>query len=380
MAESRFDVAIAGGGPVGMATAALLVARGMPGARIALVDARSAQAAQQDPRSLALSHGSRQLLEQISAWPTDGTAITDIHVSRRGSFGRTLIEAAEYGLPALGHVCRYGSVVRALDMALQASGVRMLRPARVAGFSESPEGVQLDLEGERTLSAGLLVQAEGGVYGEQATRNSRQRDYRQTAVIATVHSSAAPPGRAFERFTSEGPLALLPQAGSYSLVWCVRPQNAERLMALDDAAFLSALQQAFGQRAGSFTQASPRHAYTLGLNAEAGATARTVAIGNAAQTLHPVAGQGLNLGLRDASVLAALLARDPSPQSLARFASQRQRDRSVTIGITDLMARAFASSQDRSAVQGLLGLSLGMIDVLPAARRLLAEQMMFGWR
>ena len=380
MPESRFDIAIVGGGPVGMATAAMLVGRGMPGERIAVIDAKSAQAAQQDPRSLALSYGSRQLLEQVHAWPADGTAITGIHVSRRGSFGRTLIEAAEYGLPALGHVCRYGSVVRALDEALLGSGIHMLRPARVEGFSESADGVQLELDGERMLQARLLVQAEGGVYGEQSIRNARQRDYRQTAVIATVHSTAAPPGRAFERFTDEGPLALLPQQGSYSLVWCVRPQNAEPLMALDDADFLSALQQAFGQRAGRFTQVSPRHAYALGLNAEAHATARTIAIGNAAQTLHPVAGQGLNLGLRDASVLAALLARAPSPESLAQFTRERRRDRSATIGLTDLMARVFTRSEDRSTMQSLLGLSLGVIDVLPFAKRMLAEQMMFGSR
>ncbi len=380
MQPSRFDIAIVGAGPVGMATAAMLVARGMPGERIAVIDAKSAQAAQQDPRSLALSFGSRQLLEPLRAWPADGTAITEIHVSRRGSFGRTLIAAAEYELPALGHVCRYGSVVRALDQALQNSGVHLLRPARVEGISEFPDGVQLALDGERMLQAGLLVQAEGGVYGEQSVRNARQRDYRQTAVIATVHSTAAPPGRAFERFTGEGPLALLPQQGSYSLVWCMRPQTAEPLMALDDATFLSALQQAFGQRAGRFTQVSPRHAYPLGLNAEALVTARTVAIGNAAQTLHPVAGQGLNLGLRDASVLAALLARDPSPQSLAQFTRERRRDRSATIGLTDLMARVFAGSADRSPMQGLLGLSLGVIDMLPFAKRMLAEQMMFGSR
>lgn len=380
MPESRFDIAIVGAGPVGMALAAMLAARGMPGERIALIDAKPAQAAQQDPRSLALSYGSRQMLAQLRAWPGDATAITDIHVSRRGSFGRVLIEAVEYGLPALGHVCRYGSVVRALDEALSDSGVQMLRPARVNGVSEGSDGVQIALEGERMLHAKLLVQAEGGLYGEQSARNGRQRDYRQTAVIATVGSTTAPPGRAFERFTSEGPLALLPQHGSYSLVWCVRPQTAEQLMALDDAAFLSALQQAFGQRAGSFTQVSRRHAYALGLNAEAVATARSVAIGNAAQTLHPVAGQGLNLGLRDASVLAALLARDPSPPSLAQFTGQRQRDRSATIGLTDLMARAFAASEDRSALQGLFGLSLAAIDVLPFAKRILAEQMMFGSR
>jgi len=366
-----------------MALAALLVKRGVPAARIALVDAKPLQQAMQDPRTLALSYGSRQILEQVGAWPIHATAIHEIHVSRRGQFGRSMITRDEHKLPALGYVTRYGAIVEALGNVCARLRIPALRPVRVVGMDEASDSVTLHLDGDgegaRVLRAAVLVQAEGGLFGEQAAK-ARSHDYRQTAIIAQVNASAPVAHRAYERFTGEGPLALLPQAGSYSLVWCVRPQNAERLMALDDAAFLSALQQAFGQRAGSFTQPSPRHAYTLGLNAEAGATARTVAIGNAAQTLHPVAGQGLNLGLRDASVLAVLLARDPSPQSLARFASQRQRDRSVTIGITDLMARAFASSQDRSAVQGLLGLSLGMIDVLPAARRLLAEQMMFGWR
>ncbi len=376
---SQVDIAIAGAGPVGMATAALLIKRGVAAERIALIDAKPPQAAQQDPRSIALSQGSRQLLEQVRGWASSGTPITEIHVSRRGSFGRTLIEAADYGLPALGYVCRYGAVVEALDAALLDSGVRMLRPAKVTGFSETDEQVQLRLDNGDTLAATLLIQAEGGVYGQQPER-ARQHDYQQTAIIAQVQTDAAPPGRAFERFTAEGPLALLPQDDAYSMVWCVRPDTAERLQSLNEEDFLRGLQQAFGQRAGQFVRISARHAYPLGLNAETASTLRTIAIGNAAQPLHPVAGQGLNLGLRDASVLATLLAKDMSPQSLTAFAAARRNDRRTTTTLTDLMARVFASTPDRSLTQGMLGLALGLIDIVPSAKRVLAEQMMYGAR
>ena len=375
---SRFDIAIVGGGPVGLALASMLVARGMDARMIALLDAKPVDVAINDPRSIALSFGSRQLLSQIHSWSAAPTPIKQIHVSRRGSFGRTLIDCEEYELPALGYVCRYGDVVKALDAALP-SGLHMLRPANVTDKREFDDGVELQLADGNTLIASLVVQAEGGVFGEQATRKL-QRDYEQVAIIATVHADAMPPGRAFERFTDEGPLALLPQDDGYSMVWCARPATAERLQALDDDAFLAELQRAFGQRVGRFTQVGTRNAYALGLNAEAAASARTIAIGNAAQTLHPVAGQGLNLGLRDASVLAAMLARDRSPASLASFEDQRRRDRGTTVRITDLMARVFASAPDRTPSQQLLGLSLGALDMLPPAKRLLAEQMMFGSR
>ena len=375
----RFDIAIVGGGPVGLAFAAMLVARGMRGERIAVIDAKSAETAAADPRSIALSWGSRQLLSQIDAWTPRATPITQIHVSRRGSFGRTLIEASEYQLPALGYVARYGDVCQSLAGALARTEVRQLRPVQVTASDESSDGVKLSLSNAQTLHARLLVQAEGGVFGEQTARNV-QRDYGQTAIVATVHADGMLAGRAFERFTSEGPLALLPQDEGYSLVWCMRPDSADAMLALKDDAFLAALQQAFGQRVGRFIRTGVRHAYALGLNAVPAASTRSVAIGNAAQTLHPVAGQGLNLGLRDAAVLARLLARDASPEALAQFQPQRTADRGATVQLTDLMARVFASSADGTLTQDLLGASLGVIDVFPPAKRVLAEQMMFGTR
>lgn len=198
--------------------------------------------------------------------------------------------------------------------------------------------------------------------------------------MAHVKASAAIAHRAFERFTSEGPLALLPYDDGYSLVWCVRPATAQQLLALDDTGFLQALQTAFGTRLGRFTTLTPRNSYPLGLNAEPASSPRIVAIGNAAQTLHPVAGQGLNLGLRDATVLASLLTQASHSDTLATFARARRADRSATIRLTDVMARVFASAPDGAPSQALLGLSLGLVDVLTPARRVLAEQMMFGRR
>jgi 2-octaprenyl-6-methoxyphenol hydroxylase len=244
---------------------------------------------------------------------------------------------------------------------------------------ERADEVELLFADGRTITAGIMAQAEGGVFSEQAAKAVR-RDYEQTALIAHVSSDAPIAHRAFERFTDEGPLALLPQEGGYAMVWCMRPETASRLQALPEQSFLAELGNAFGTRVGNFTKVSPRAAYPLGLNANPAATARTVAIGNAAQTLHPVAGQGLNLGMRDAVVLARLLAADPSSSALQRFAAERHADRSLTIRLTDTMARLFANTGGGSFSQGMLGLSLGLLDLVDPAKKLLADQMMFGRR
>lgn len=379
-AVTDFDVAICGAGPAGMALAALLARRGMAPSRIALIDGKSLGQAITDPRSIALSYGSRLLLDEVGAWPLPSTPIHQIHVSRRGRFGRSMLDRDDHTLPALGYVTRYGELASALAAACERAGVTIIRPARVSGIDEHDDGVTLQLDDGRALGAALAVQAEGGVFGQQQPR-ALQRDYRQSAVIARVGASAPIAHRAYERFTDEGPLALLPQEGAdglqYALVWCVRQENAAGLLELGDDEFLARLGDAFGSRLGRFTRASSRTAYPLGLNAEPRATSRTVAIGNAAQTLHPVAGQGLNLGLRDAAVLARLLACEAGPGQLLAFGATRQADRKLTVGLTDAMARVFANT---GPGQTLLGLSLGMFDAVLPARMLLAELMMFGRR
>jgi len=390
MAEQdlHVDVAICGAGPVGLALAALMARRGVAPERIALVDAKALGQAISDPRSIALSWGSRMLLDDVGAWSlvqAAATPIHQIHVSRRGHLGRSVMDRAEHRLDALGYVTRYGDVVDALARACERERVQTLRPVRVTALDEGRDGVVLHLDDGRTLHAQVAVQAEGGVFGEQADKTQR-RDYVQTAVIARVSTSQPIPHRAFERFTDEGPLALLPQDGAdghrYALVWCVRPERAQQLLDLGEPEFLRQLGDAFGERLGTFTRVSERAAFPLGLNADPRFTARTVAIGNAAQTLHPVAGQGLNLGLRDAAVLARLLARGIDLEggiadALARFAEERARDRGAIIRTTDAMARVFAN---RGPLQAVFGLALAALDTIKPARMLLAELMMFGRR
>lgn len=378
-----FDIAICGAGPVGLALAALLAKRGMSPTRIALIDAKTLDQTRTDPRSIALSYGSRQILEEIGAWPVAATEIHQIHVSRRGYFGRTLIDRKEHHVPALGYVTRYGAIVEAVAAVCEQSGIAVIRPASVAAKTEHDSSVELTMADGRSISTKILVQAEGGLFSEQSTK-SLHRDYQQTAVLAHVTTSAPIAHRAYERFCNEGPLALLPQddAGTgYSLVWCVKPSTSERLLGLNDQAFLSELENAFGHRLGRFTRTTSRVAYPLGLNAFPATSARTVAIGNAAQTLHPVAGQGLNLGLRDAAILARLLEQEATPASLLNFDARRQSDRNMTVRLTDTMARIFRkNSLVGSAGQATLGASLGMIDMINPAKHLLAELMMFGNR
>ncbi|WP_076592403.1 UbiH/UbiF/VisC/COQ6 family ubiquinone biosynthesis hydroxylase [Herminiimonas arsenitoxidans] len=377
--QTDFDIAICGAGPVGLALAALLVKHGKQADRIALIDAKTIEQSAQDPRSIALSYGSQQILERIGAWPIAATAIHQIHVSRRGHFGRTLIDRAEYHLPALGHVTRYGAIVSALNTLAGATAIKMIRPQSVSSITENDGMVSLNFAEHAPLSAQLVIQAEGGIYNEQ-TKKTLHRDYDQIAIVAHVDVSAAISHRAFERFTDEGPLALLPQDDSYALVWCVRPKTAEHLLALPDAAFLQELGRAFGTRLGNFTACSKRNAFPLGLNAKPDASERIIAIGNAAQTLHPVAGQGLNLGLRDAAVLAQLLSTHAMPEALNKFAEKRRTDRNTTIHLTDIMARIFADNSRGIISQTLLGISLGMVDAIQPAKKFLAEQMMFGRR
>jgi 2-octaprenyl-6-methoxyphenol hydroxylase len=373
------DIAICGAGPVGLTLAALLVQRGMAPARIALIDAKSVDQALCDPRSIALSYGSRQILEEVQAWPLPAEAIHQIHVSRRGHFGRTLIDRADHALPALGYVTCYGALIHALSATCDRQGITVLRPIQVTSTAEDATGVALTCSHDHTVTAQIMVQAEGALSGNPII-GSLQRDYDQTAIVTQVRTSAPIAHRAFERFTEEGPLALLPQDDDYAVVWCVRPAHAEQLAALSDADFLTALERTFGSRLGRFLSASRRNLFPLKLNALSAASARTVAIGNAAQTLHPVAGQGLNLGLRDAVVLADLLAQETTPAMLERFISVRQADRNLTVRLTDGMARLFASAPDGAFSQILLGLSLGLIDILQPAKQVLTHQMMFGKR
>ncbi len=419
------DIVICGAGPVGAACALFLRERGIAADRIALVDARTREAAAKDDRMIAISHGSATLLARIGAWrdgvESHATPITDIHISHRGRFGRTVIDRDDYGVPALGYVIRHGDLTDALDAALMRLGLDVTRPLRVTGIAG---GIEKDRENEDSgsdehrlrvatsrgdrsspesdaIHARYVVHAEGGLFDAQQ-RRAIHRDYEQTAITAFVtvadRSSPSLTHTAFERFTETGPIALLPARDAkregYSVVWCGRPDEGEARLALSDADFLDALHAAFGDRLGRFASAGQRRAFALGLNAvEETARAHSTttaefAIGNAAQALHPVAGQGLNLGLRDAYVLARLLAdADASPATsrapdaptlVARFIASRRVDRAAIVDLTDLMPRLFA--HPFGPIAWGRGVTLALLDIARPLRGVFARQMMNGRR
>lgn len=398
------DIAIVGSGPVGLALAGQLL-RTTPW-RITLIDAATPARAARDPRAIALSHGSRQLLEQIGAWPVPAQQIEHIHVSQRGRLGHLKLHHDDYGVPALGYVVRYGDLCQTLERALaraaEAAPGRLARafetridhidqddrhpdaPVRLGGAAHADhDGLPV------AYAARIAVQAEGGLFHQQAqrlargTEATRRRDYGQTAIIGHVTCTQPQPGWAWERFTEEGPLALLPHeehgTTGYALVWCCAPEQAQRRLALPEAEFAEDLGQAFGARMGRFTLVGKRHAFPLGLNAApVTVDRRVVAVGNAAQTLHPVAGQGLNLGLRDAFALADSLRAGCTPQALQAFAGRHRVDRALTIGITDLLPRVFAVGGPFAA--HARGASLAALACLAPLKHALARQMMYGAR
>ncbi|MBP0607366.1 MULTISPECIES: UbiH/UbiF/VisC/COQ6 family ubiquinone biosynthesis hydroxylase [Burkholderia] len=387
-ATPDYDLAIVGAGPVGLALAGWLARRSATQhASIALIDAREPAASANDPRAIAVSHGSRVLLDTL-AWPADATPIEHIHVSQRGHFGRTLIDRDEHALAALGYVVRYGSIVQALAGAVRGTRVDWLTSTTARAPQQDADGVTLTLDGpqgERSLRARLVINAEGGLFHEQqADAGKHRRDYGQTALVGTVTVSAPRPNVAWERFTHEGPLALLPLGGprqaEYSLVWCCTPDEAARRAALPDDAFLHELGSVFGERMGEFVAIAGRASFPLGLNAaQTLVSGRVAVVGNAAQTLHPVAGQGLNLGLRDAHTLVdTLSAQGFEATALAAFNARRALDRRFTIGATDTLARLFTI--DSGPLPLLRGAALTALEFVPPLKKAIARQMMFGQR
>jgi len=372
------DVAVVGAGPVG-ATAAALLARS--GARIALFEARPAPSA--DARTLALSHASRELIESIGAWPDGATAIRSIHISQKGGPGRTLLESDEHGLPALGHTLGYAALENALWQRLAALGIA-LHAGEACETIELGEGLATArFASGREARSRLLVLADGGTSAARIPGIVfREKDYGQVALVAAVRTDKPHGGRAYERFTPSGPVALLPVEGGFVLVWSMAPQDASAHAALDDAAFLAALQSHFGDRAGHFVAAGRRASFALRLRTvNAPIALRTAIVGNAAQALHPIAGQGLNLGLRDAASLAAIASGFPpdawgTSAMLSAYRDARRRDVSRGVAFTDFLVGAFADS--RGLPTWLRGAALTALDLLPPARRALAERMIHG--
>jgi 2-octaprenyl-6-methoxyphenol hydroxylase len=385
MSVENFDIVIQGGGPVGLACAAWSLQK-FPDAKIVLLDRNptdDTELAAADSRGVALSHGSKLLLDTINAWPTECADIHRVHVSQAGRFGRALMTREELGQKALGHIIRYRDIHLTLRKALRA--IQKNSPYFIWKHIDS----NADLE---NIQAKCIVHAEGGLFKTQDWVESG-RDYEQSALVGLVEVESASPFEAWERFTSEGPLAVLPShygPNILNLIWCGTPSSSQARLALSDADFLKSLQSEFGSRVGQFLKTQDRRLYELGLNYRKEITqANEVWIGNAAQTLHPVAGQGLNLGLRDAYLLAeklSILFSKSEDQktplaietTLQEYAQSRKLDRSATIGLTDFMARIFTSNLFPVVIGR--GLALTALQWLPPIKTALARQMMFGRR
>ena len=373
------DVAIIGAGPVGATLAALAAGSA---ASIVVFEARTGPS--NDRRTLALSHGSRRFIEEALAWPAaSATPIATIHISQKGGPGRTLIEAHEQGLPALGYTVPYAALEGALESRLREAGVEVRYGQACERIELTRDAAVVRFASGEEIRARLLVLADGGANSAKIPGIAyASKDYEQQAVTAAVRTDREHGNRAFERFTPEGPAALLPVEDRYALVWTASAEEAKRLLALDEAAFLAELQSHFGDRAGRFVSVAARAAFPLRLRAVNTPVAlRTAIVGNAAQALHPIAGQGLNLGLRDAVELAEAIASTPREElggaaMLSAYRDARRRDATRGVAFTDFLVSAFADTR-RIPTWGR-GLALAALDLLPPARRLLAERMIHG--
>ena len=389
------DVVIVGGGLVG---ASLAVALAPTGLSLAVVEAVAADAGEQpsfDERTVALTYNARQIYTGMGVWDEiaarHAQPIREIHVSERGRFGMTHLHHHDAGAEALGYVVPSRVLGGVLHRRIkQSAAVTLFCPATVEGLEvRDRDGdcvISVSRNGQTvTLKAGLVVVADGGRSGlaGQAGITSRHSEYPHSAILCVVESDRDHHGRAFERFTGEGPLALLPHSEKrYALVWTTDSQRVEARMALSDAAFIRALQRAFGDRAGNLARPSPRKRYPLQRSRAAHPVGRrTVIIGNAAHTVHPVAGQGFNLGLRDVAVLAEVLHRARRQQRdvgdaalLKTYAGLRRRETRMVSGFTDGLIRLFG---DRRKPVGLArNLALAGIELFPPAKRLLLRRTM----
>ncbi len=387
-----YDIVIAGGGMVGSSLALALAPLGL---RVAIVEQVPRDAGQQpsfDDRSTALSRSTQRMFEAMGIWDAvvaAATPITHVHVSDKGRFGFAHIDAAEQGVEALGYVV----INRVLGGVLQDSlanvdGLDVLCPARITAAKPGAGGVAVSIEQDAAtteLDCRLLVAADGA--------NSRVRDrvgigvnqvaYGQRAIVGNLLPEKPLRNRAFERFTDDGPLAILPVAeGRAGFVWVVAERDAERILALDDEAFLAELQVTFGNRLGALTRVGKRSSYPLSLSKAVRLTARrTVLVGNAAHGLHPAAAQGFNLGLRDVAALCDCIADacadagDPGGADvLARYAEWRRSDQRKLVHFTDGLVRLFGDS--RPPIPALRDAGMLAFDLVPGVRKVFAKHTM----
>ncbi len=387
------NVIIVGGGMTG-ATLALAIASLSRGQlQVSLIEAAEPSQAHPgfDARAIALAYGTCQRLDQIGIWSTLQhcvTPITHVHVSDRGHSGFVNLRAENYAIPALGNVIELHDAGNHLfDLLKQSPNIKLYCPVKVSSVERLESAVVVTLDNGEKLTGELLVAADGSHSAiAQACNIDYQRyTYGQTAIIANVLTSEHPQGRAFERFTQHGPLALLPMSeGRSSLVWCHPQEKQSEIKNWSQNEFLQHLQTAFGWRLGKMLETGCWHSYPLALSmASRQVSHRLALVGNASQTLHPIAGQGFNLGMRDVMTLAQTLSAAANAgqdigayQVLAQYQQQRQADRETTIGITDELVRLFANDD----LPLKMGRHLGLItmEIFPPMRDCFARQTL-GW-
>lgn len=383
MNESQCDVAIIGGGPVGAALALALQGNGL---QVVLLEARESEVNTTDPRALALSYGTRLLLQRLGAWDAlrDVSGIKVIEVTQKQTTGQTTLHAEEMKVPDLGYVLPYTMLHAALQKGLAHSDVNCIYGAMVSELRHTNDAAVIEYQQQgqsHSLIARLAVAADGGKLLE-VSHPPQISDYGQSGIIAHVTSSRANTGKAFEHFTTQGPMALLPYLDGYELVLTASHEAAQDMLTWDDAGFLDYLQGHFGDRVGDFVSIGKRSCYPLRLKCAPDITfPHTVLIGNAAQTLHPVAGQGFNLGVRDAWELAQVIL-DSAPENIgsaamcAAYRKSRRIDRNAGIRFTDGLVRVF--SNDLPVLGQLRSAALTLLDAFPLARKFVAKRMMFG--
>lgn len=394
MTEKHYDVTIVGGGLIGASLACALRSTGLSTALVEAVAFRSDAQPSYDEKMLSLAPASRRILEGVGVWPAieshGVTAIEHIHISDRGHFGKTRLSAAEFGVPALGYVVPARVIGASLVQRMTDTGAADLYcPAEVTGIETDDEGASISVNAEgrdATLRTRLAVLADGG---SSATRGmlgieTDTRDYGQSAVLTTVTPEAPRAHAAFERFTSSGPLAVLPTTGRRcAVVWTAWNEEVDRILEYPDEEFIEKLQARFGDWLGRLTAPGRRRAYPLKLiRVGHPVRKRALVIGNAAHTIHPVAGQGFNLGLRDVAVLADVLAdeaRKVEPdvggdEMLRAYEALRRRDTQRTARFTDSLIRVFANE----LVPLVVGrnIALTALNHLPPAKRFLVRRTM----
>lgn len=385
---------IVGGGMAGATLALAVSALSAGRVQVEVVEAVSPDSRKHpgfDARAIALAYGTCQQLARIGVWPAlkaCGTPIERVHVSDQGHAGFVGLEASDYQIPYLGQVIElHQAGSRLFTLLEKAPGVTLHCPAKVVDVERQQHSATITLDNGTRLSGELLVAADGSssALAQHCNVDWRSEDYGQIAVIANVTTSLPHQGKAFERFTRNGPLAMLPMSeGRCSLVWCHAAEDQAKVDSWSDAEFLHQLQQAFGWRLGAMVKAGKRHSYPLRLtSAQQHISHRLALVGNAAQTLHPIAGQGFNLGLRDVMSLAEIIAQAEqqgndigSYQILSQYQQRREPDQQATIGVTDGLIHLFANRLAPLVVGRNLGLMA--MELVPPLRETLARRTL-GW-